>query len=196
MKRAPDLRRAAKAIEDLLDALDIPKNDPELRGTPARVAETLAHDLLSGYGTDPAEVLAEATASRAPGLVVLADVAAVTVCPHHLLPAVGVVHLGYLPGEKVAGLGALARLVDCLSRRLVLQEDLGQQIADALVAHLGARGAGAIVELSPLCVTARGERRHGTRAVTTAYAGALATDASARAELLQAVAIARRPPAP
>jgi GTP cyclohydrolase I len=101
-----------------------------------------------------------------------------------------VTHVGYWPGDALVGLGAIARLVDCFSRRLALQEDLGQQIADALVVHLGARGAGAVVDLAPACMTARGERRHGSRAVTTAFAGAAASDAAMRAELLAAIAIA------
>jgi GTP cyclohydrolase I len=119
--------------------------------------------------------------------VILRDVAAATTCPHHLMPASGVVHLGYEPGERVIGLGALGRLVDCFTRRLALQEDLGQAIADALVTHLGARGAGAVVDLDPTCMTARGERRHGARCITTAFSGAWAEQPGARQEFLLAL---------
>lgn len=192
MTRPPaDLARAARAVEELLDALGVPiASDPELSETGRRVADALANELLVGYRMDPAEILAEATSSRATGLVVVTGISTTTMCPHHLLPASGVVHLGYLPGAKVVGLGALARLVDCFARRLALQEDLGQRIADALVTHLGARGAGAIVDLAPTCVTARGARQHGARAVTAAWAGSMASDAAARAELTGAVALA------
>lgn len=188
---APDLERAASAIEAFLAAIGAPVgSDPELEGTGRRVAEAFALDLLSGYAMDPAVILAEATSSSADGLVVVSGVATTAMCPHHLLPATGVVHVGYLPGDKVVGLGALARLVDCFARRLILQEDLGQRIADALVEHLGARGAGAIVDLAPTCVTARGGRRHGARALTTAFAGEMKTDGSLRRELLIAVSLA------
>lgn len=186
-RRAPDLSRAARAIDEFLDALGAPEGDPELRDTGRRVAEAFANDLLSGYAMDPAEILAEATSSRATGLVVVRDLATTTICPHHLLPATGVVHVAYLPGPKVVGLGALGRVVDCFARRLILQEDLGQGIVDALVEHLGARGAGAIVDLAPTCVIARGDRRHGARAVTSAFAGAMADDASLRAEMWAAI---------
>jgi GTP cyclohydrolase IA len=189
-RRAPDLEGAARAIEAFLDALGMPvSSDPELRGTGRRVAEAFATELLDGYALDPVQILAEATSSSAGGLVVVTGIATTAMCPHHLLPASGVVHVGYLPGAKVVGLGALARLVDCFAHRLVLQEDLGQHVADALVAHLGARGAGAVVDLVPTCMTARGGRRHGARAITTAFAGELAESASARQELLMAVAL-------
>jgi GTP cyclohydrolase I len=190
-RRAVDLPRAARAIEEFLVAIGAPVDtDPELRGTGARVAEAYAKDLLSGYDLDPAALFAEATSSSASGLVVVASIATTTLCPHHLLPASGLTHVGYWPADRVVGLGAIARVVDCFSRRLALQEDIGQNVVDALVTHLGARGAGAIVDLAPLCMTARGERRHGAHAVTMAFAGAV--DASMRAELASAVALSRR----
>lgn len=190
MTRRVDLPRAARAIEEFLAAIGAPiETDPELRGTGARVADAYANDLLSGYDLDPSALLEEATSSSAPGLVVVASIATTTLCPHHLLPATGLTHVGYWPQGRVVGLGAIARVVDCFSRRLALQEDIGRNVAEALVTHLGARGAGAIVDLAPLCMTARGERRHGARAVTVAFAGQV--DASMRGELSSAVALTR-----
>lgn len=183
MSAAPDLDAAARAIEGFLAALGHPvSSDPELADTGRRVAEAFALELLSGYAQDPAAILADTTETRAPGLVVLSGIGTTAICPHHLLPASGVVHVGYLPSERVAGLGALARLVDCHARRLVLQEDLGQAIVDSLVTHLGARAAGVVVELRPSCVTARGSRQHGVSATTIAFAGEATS--SFRQELL------------
>ncbi len=186
-RAVPDLTRAARAIDEFLSAIGAPTGDPELAGTGRRVAEAFALDLLSGYGEDPVRILAEGTGSHSAGLVVVTDLAAATICPHHLLPAMGNVHVGYFPGERVVGLGALGRLVDCYARRLALQEDIGQQIADALVAHLGARAAGVAIDFEQACVSARGERRHGARAYTVAFAGAAQDGAPLRAELLHAL---------
>jgi GTP cyclohydrolase I len=182
---AVDLPRAARAIDDFLRAIGAPvDHDPELAGTGRRVADAFALDLLSGYRDDPSKILAEATASRSRGLVVVTDLAASTLCPHHLLPAMGRVHVGYLPGERVVGLGALGRLVDCFSRRLSLQEDIGQQIADALVRELGARAAGVAIDFVQACVAARGERRQGAHAYTLAFAGSYLDDVALRGELV------------
>ncbi len=173
MSSKADLARAARAIEDFLRALGAPLDeDPELRETGPRVAEAYANELLDGYAADPARVLADATSSDAPGMVLVTSIATATMCPHHLMPATGVAHVGYLPGSRVVGLGQLARLVDCFAHRLILQEELGRSIARALVEHLGARAAGAVIDLSPSCLTARGERRHGARAITSAFEGA------------------------
>lgn len=186
----PDLERAARAVEEMLEALGAPVGeDPELVGTGRRVAEAFAEDLLAGYRMDPAEILSAATATEAPGLVILRDLPITTTCPHHLMPAGGVAHVGYLPGGRVAGFGSIGRLVDCFARRLALQEDLGQNVADALTRHLGARGAGCVLTLAPSCLTARGGRRHGARAITYAWSGEMARDAAARSELLSGLTI-------
>ena len=89
-------------------------------------------DLLDGYRIAPAEVLAEAIETPSRDLVAVTGIDFHSVCPHHLLPSRGVAHVAYLPGGRVVGFGQLARLVDCLAHRLVLQEDLARTVAEAL----------------------------------------------------------------
>lgn len=183
----PDLPRAARAIDEFLDALGVDRTaDPELARTGERVAEAFANDLLAGYALDPVAILSERMPHTGSRLVAVTSIQTVIMCPHHLLPASGLVHVGYLPSRDVVGLGAIARLVQCFGQRLVLQETLGQQIADALVTVLGADGAMCVARLSPTCLTARGERKHGAEVVTVATAGQFQQDASARAEMLAA----------
>lgn len=166
-----DLHRAARAIDEFLQALGHdPRTHPELAQTGELVAEAFGRDLLAGYMLDPGTILADTTPGGS-DLVVVRDIAATVTCPHHLLPAQGFVHLAYVPNGRLTGLGALARLVDCFSRRLVLQETMTRNVAEALVTHLGARAAGCVADLSSACLTARGERRHGARVVSLATAG-------------------------
>jgi GTP cyclohydrolase IA len=176
-----DRARAAAAIEAFLKALGrTPESEPELAETPGLVANAWADELLIGYAMDPAEILRDSLSSAGPELVGLRDVETTIICPHHLLPASGPLHLVYAPGDRVVGLGALARLVTCFSRRLILQETLVSAIADALVEHLGARGAGCVATLSPACLTARGERCSAARALSLATAGEMREGRSLR----------------
>jgi len=119
-----------------------------------------------------------------------------SVCPHHLLPSRGVAHVAYVPGGRVVGFGALVKLVDALAHRLVLEEDLAREIADALVRHLGARGAACLLDAEQLCMTVRGEKRAGARAHAEAWSGVLAKDGSLRRRFLELVARARPRPRP
>ncbi|MCC7537756.1 MAG: GTP cyclohydrolase I FolE [Deltaproteobacteria bacterium] len=174
-RRPVDLERAERAVADLLAAVGLDRDaDPELADTPSRAAHAFAHELLGGYDVEPAAALADCTSADTSDLVVVRDIQLVTMCPHHLLPARGLAHVGYVPHGKVVGLGALARLVDAHARRLVLQEELGRRIAEALVVHLGARGAGVVLDTRPMCLVARGEKQHAARAVTVSLAGSFA----------------------
>ena len=170
----PDLQRAAQAIEEFLAALGhSAETNPELAGTGARVAQAFAEDLLDGYDSDPASILGDTCASTSKTDVVLVKGIAITVtCPHHLLPSTGTATVAYRPAGKLAGLGALGRLVQALGRRLALQETVAEQVAEALVEHLGATSAGCSLDLQPTCMIARGDRQVGARAVAMAFAGA------------------------
>ena len=149
-----------------------------------RSAEAWSDALLGGYQTDPATIL-EGTFDEVDGdLVTLSSIPFVSVCSHHLLPFFGQAHVAYLPGEKLLGLGRLEELVYCLSRRLQLQERLGDQIATHLANELGAQGAACVLEAEHLCVFARGKRQRGPVARTTAFAGDLRDDRDFRQQSL------------
>lgn len=172
-----DEEAAARAVEAFLRALGYAA-EGELAPTPALVAEAWSRDLLAGAADDPAAVLrAGAVASGAAdrgGLVVLRDLAVTTMCPHHLLPAHGAALVAYLPGDQVAGFGAISRAVAAATRRLTLQERATGEIARALIDGLGARGALCRLELVHTCMVARGSRDSGARIESVALEGSFA----------------------
>jgi GTP cyclohydrolase I len=152
----------------------------DLAETPRRVAEAWLGELVDGYGRDPAEILAGGLPSAGRDLVAVTGIDYHSVCPHHLLPSRGVAHVAYVPGGEVVGFGQLVKLVDALAHRLVLEEDLARDVAEALVRHLGARGAACVLEAEQLCMTVRGEKRAGARAHAEAWVGTLAKDGPER----------------
>jgi GTP cyclohydrolase I len=185
---AVDLEAAAKHVEAFLTALGhAPSSDPELASTGKLVARAWSEELLRGYTMRPEAILADTLAADGGELIVVRDLETTCICPHHLLPASGVVHVGYVPNGKIVGFGALARLVECFARRLTLQETLCERVADALVQHLGARGAACVADLAPSCLTVRGEKPAHARVTSCATAGVLRSDAALRAELFSLV---------
>jgi GTP cyclohydrolase I len=152
-----------------------PEKNPELAETPARVVEAFADELLAGYGRDVAALVGK-DSSPAPadaGLIAVRDVAVATVCPHHLMPALGRANVVYRPGSRILGIGVVARLVDACARRLVLQETVGHDVVNALVTHAGARGALCEITLRHGCLSARGAREFEASVTTVARAGDL-----------------------
>lgn len=193
--RAPRRRRRvradpAAAAALFLDALGLPdevRASADLSDTPRRVAQAWLEDLVDGYGRDPAAILAEAMPTTSHGLVTVTGLDYHSVCPHHLLPSRGVAHVAYVPGGRVVGFGQLGKLLDCLAHRLVLQEELARHVADALVEHLGARGAACLLDAEHLCLTVRGERRARSRVHAEAFSGVLAEDAALQRRVLAAI---------
>ena len=87
------------------------------------------------------------------------------------MPFSGSATVAYIPDEQIVGLSKLARLVDCFSKRLQLQERLTEQIADALMEHLHPLGAGVILEARHSCASFRGVLKTGASMVTSALSG-------------------------
>jgi GTP cyclohydrolase I len=187
-----DKKEARVAIFAFLRALGRdPDHDTELTGTPERVAEAWAHELVDGYDVDVASLLtSESSAAPAgpPSLVSLRGLSVSTICPHHLLPARGKGTVLYLPGSRVAGLGTLSRLVDAFAHRLALQEAITSAVAGSLVEHLGARGAACKLTLAHSCLTSRGERKDDTVVDTIAFAGSFSIGGPDRDLALAALA--------
>jgi GTP cyclohydrolase I len=179
------------AIRGFLVAAGLdPAANPELRQTPELAARAWAEEFLDGYRLRPSEVLAERMPSKGTlrrELVILLSLDYQSVCPHHLLPYRGLAHVAYLPGKHIIGFGQVARLLDCLGHRLVLQEDLAHQIAEALRTEIGARGSAAVLEAEPACLSLRGGRRALARVVAEAYVGAMDADAELRQRFLMAI---------
>ena len=110
------------------------------------------------------------------------DIPIASVCEHHLLPFIGVAHVGYLPGERILGLSKLARVVELFAHGPQVQERLTKQIADWLANHLAPKGVGVVIEAEHLCMTLRGVQATGARTITSTLLGTLRDDSRSRSE--------------
>ena len=175
---AVDVASAERAVAALLRALGKDPADPHLADTPRRVADAYA-ELLTGR---PFAMTTFPNDEGYDELVLVRDVPVHSLCEHHLLPFLGVAHIGYLPGERILGLSKLARVVELFARDLQVQERLTQQVADWLQDSLAPRGVGVVIEAEHSCMTLRGVRAPGARTTTSALHGLLRDDARSRAE--------------
>jgi GTP cyclohydrolase I len=188
-----DRARVEAAVRELLLAIGDDPDRPELARTPARVADSYA-EFFGGIGTDAVAIARDGTVHAEDGergkLVIVRDVRFRSVCEHHLLPFLGVAHLAYAPGDRLIGLGTLARVLDAVASRPQLQERLGEQVAATIAEGLGAEGVLVVLDAQHQCVTTRGERQTGSTTVTVAATGSLA-DAAGRAEAIALIGAGR-----
>lgn len=144
-------------------------------------------EMTAGRLEDPSEILSKRfSVGDCDEMIILRDVAFSSVCEHHLLPFSGTATVGYIPapGQPVVGLSKLARLVDCFSRRLQVQERLTSQVAGAVRDHLQPVAAGCVVRASHQCMTCRGVKKSGAEMVTSSMHGKFRTCSDARSEFL------------
>ncbi len=156
---------------------------PDLRGTPTRVARLWREQFLDGYGLDPAQILGDLVHGEGDNeLVVVRQIPCHGMCPHHLMPWVGHATLAYLPDVALVGFGRLADLVRCFTHRLTLHERACNEIADALMEGLGARGSACVITATHNCLNVP-EDKHGTHVVASSYRGAFKTRTDLQAQL-------------
>lgn len=181
----------AEAIGAFLEALEQPL-DGAVQRTPQRVARAWVDDLVAGYGDDPLALLTWGPAPADAGPVAVRDISFTSICAHHLLPFFGRAGIVYLPGERLAGLSKLGRVVDAWSRRLQTQEHLTSAICATLAEALQPRGVAVRLEAEHTCMTLRGVRKEQSHMITLGAGGVYETDRAARAEALE---LLNRPPA-
>jgi GTP cyclohydrolase I len=179
-----DLKRAERAVRELLLAIGEDPDRDGLKQTPARVARSYV-EIFAGLSQGPEDVLTTSFEIGHDELILVRNIEVYSTCEHHLVPFHGVAHLGYIPGSdgRVTGLSKLARLVDVYARRPQVQERMTSQIADALCTYLEPQGALVVVECEHLCMSMRGIRKPAARTITSAVRGQL-LDPATRAEAM------------
>jgi GTP cyclohydrolase I len=117
-------------------------------------------------------------------MIIVKNIEFASLCEHHLLPFIGVCHVGYLPAGKIVGLSKIARVVEVFARRLQVQERLTHQIAHALDEAVQPRGVAVVMEARHLCMMIRGVEKQTSRMVTSAVLGAFREDRRTRDEFM------------
>jgi GTP cyclohydrolase I len=185
----PDLVTAERAALAFLAALGVDLGSESMAATPGRMARAYAEM----FTPRPFDLTTFANDAGYDELIIARSIPVQSVCEHHLLPFVGVAHVGYLPGDRILGLSKLARVVELFARRPQVQERLTQQIANWLQENVSPRGVGVVVEAEHLCMSLRGVRAADTSTITSALHGHLRDNPSSRAEFFSLVGPSRSP---
>ncbi len=178
-----DLPRIEAAVREILTAVGEDPDRDGLLDTPGRVARMYA-ELFSGLHQEPGRHLERVFEETYDEMVLVRDISFNSMCEHHLLPFMGVAHVGYVPNGKVAGLSKLARVVEEVSKRPQVQERMTHTIADLMASELNAKGVIVVLEAEHTCMTIRGIRKPGSLTVTSAVRGLFRTSDSTRDEAM------------
>lgn len=170
--------------------LEIIGENPQREGllkTPTRVFKSYEF-LTNGYKQDVKEILNNALFDSSNNeMVLVRDIEFYSLCEHHLLPFFGRAHIAYIPDKKVVGLSKIPRLVEVFARRLQIQEQLTEQIAEALMQNVGAKGVGVVLEARHMCVEMRGVQKANSTTSTSALRGLFLKNEKTREEFFSLI---------
>jgi len=166
-----------KIIEDsisaILEAIGEDVNREGLQKTPFRVAKSFSH-IFGGYNKDAEEILNSALFETSNSeMVIVKDIEFYSMCEHHILPIIGKAHICYIPNGKVTGLSKLPRIVDVFARRLQIQENMTEQIADSIQNAINPKGVGVVITARHMCMEMRGVEKCNSQTTTSSYRGEL-----------------------
>ncbi len=176
-----------QSFTDILHELGEDPNREGLRDTPARAAKALQY-LTKGYQENLDDIINGALfESDMSEMVIVKQIEMYSLCEHHLLPFLGVCHVGYLPNGKVLGLSKVARIVDYFARRLQIQERLTAEIANCVASITGARGVAVVMEAKHMCMMMRGVEKQNSLLTTSVMLGDMRDNPSSRLEFLNLI---------
>jgi GTP cyclohydrolase I len=175
------------AIKQILKHVGEDVNREGLIKTPQRVQKAWEF-MCSGYDQDPQEIIKSALfTSTNDEMVVVKDIEFYSNCEHHMLPIIGKVHVAYIPNGKVIGLSKIPRVVDVFARRLQIQEQLTEQIADAINEALSPKGVAVVIDARHMCMEMRGVQKICSTTVTSALRGLFKQNKKTKDEFLSII---------
>lgn len=154
-----------KATYNLLIAIGENPEREGLKETPKRVAKMYT-ELLSYPKFEYTSFI-----DRYDDLVMVKNIEFCSMCEHHLLPFYGIVHIAYIPNNKIIGLSKIARVVEKHSRKLQVQERMTDDIITELKNKLDTDNVAIFVEAKHMCMISRGVKKEMTSTITTKLSG-------------------------
>ena len=188
MNNKPSKEEALAAVRTLISWAG---DDPDREGlieTPDRVVRSY-NEFFSGYEADAEAVLGK-TFEDVEGydeVVIVRNIRVESHCEHHMVPIVGVAHVGYIPNKRVVGISKLARVVDIYSKRLQTQETMTALIADTINRVLQPKGVAVVIDANHECMSTRGVHKTESSTITSRMLGSFRDNIETRAEFMNLI---------
>ena len=184
----PTREEAEEAVRTLISWTGDNPDREGLIETPKRVVKAY-EEFFEGYEIDPEEVLTK-TFEEVQGYddaVIVRNIRVESHCEHHIVPILGVAHVGYIPNNRVIGISKLARVVEIFGKRLQTQETMTAQIADTIQKVLQPKGVAVVVDASHQCMTTRGIHKTESSTITSRMLGAFRDNPETRGEFMNLI---------
>ncbi len=187
MLKSAEQEQFENAVKTMVESVgENPKREGLLK-TPERVFKAYQF-MFGGYRQDPVKILESALFSSSNDeMVVIKDIEFYSTCEHHLLPIIGRAHVAYIPNGKVVGLSKIPRVVDVFARRMQIQEQMTEQIADAIQKTIAPKGVAVVIQARHMCMEMRGVEKINSTTTSSALRGLFKSDQKTRSEFFSLI---------
>ena len=188
IRNKPSRKQAEEAVKILIKWAG---DNPEREGlveTPKRVVNSYK-EFFSGYDSKPEQILSK-TFDEVEGydeMVIVRDIAIESHCEHHMVPFIGIAHIGYIPNKRIVGISKLARIADVFAKRLQTQEIMTAQIADTINEVLKPKGVAVVIDAQHQCMTTRVTHKTESSTITSRMLGLFRTNSNTRNEFMNLI---------
>ena len=183
------LENIENAVREILINIGENVDREGLIETPKRVAK-MYEEILSTKNINDFDnyKLFEVDLDNSQEMILIKDIPFFSMCEHHMLPFFGKVHVAYIPREnKVIGLSKIPRLVEFVSRKLSVQEEITVNVAKKLIEILNPLGVAVVVEARHMCIEMRGVNKIGSVTRTSFYSGEFKKNVDRKKEFLDGI---------
>ncbi|HIM21950.1 MAG TPA: GTP cyclohydrolase I FolE [Gammaproteobacteria bacterium] len=188
IRNKPSRKQAEEAVKTLIKwAGDNPEREGLLE-TPKRVVNSYK-EFFSGYDSKPEQILSK-TFDEVEGydeMVIVRNITIESHCEHHMIPFIGIAHIGYIPNKRIVGISKLARIADVFAKRLQTQEIMTAQIADTINEVLKPKGVAVVIDAQHQCMTTRGTHKTESSTITSRMLGLFRTNSNTRSEFMNLI---------
>ncbi len=144
-------------VENMLRALVIDvDNDHNTQDTAKRVAKMYVDEVMMGRFHKGPKLTEFPNVKKLDEMYVVGPITIRSMCSHHLVPILGEVWVGVIPGKKLIGLSKFNRIAYWIMSRPTIQEEAIIQLADMLEKTLECNGLAIVLKAEHMCMRWRG----------------------------------------
>ena len=172
MVNSEKIKIIEKRITEILEVLGLDLNDKNLSKTPKRFAKMYVEEIFKGLNDSEFPIISGLMDNFAnKEFVIHKDLNIFSVCEHHLLPFYGVIHLAYIPKNKLIKAQDVQKAINFFSRRPQVQERLTRQVVDCISKTLNIQDIACAIDAKHLCIHSRGIKDFSSSTLTFEYTG-------------------------
>jgi len=188
-------QKVKEYIERMMsEGLGLDLSDPNLKDTPDRIARAYCREFFSGLiESKIPKITTFPNEDNYNEIIMLDNIAFVSMCSHHFLPFQGLAWFLYIPRKKLIGASKINRIIQYFAARPQLQEKLCQEVMEFFIKKVEPLGAMLVMRAVHGCMSCRGIRQSLNSGMTTsAVYGSFKENVTTRNEALSLIELSKR----